>query len=136
MTKEKATKKEDQQKVDFSEMQSFEDFCKARNIDPTQMPGVDNLPEEFREPLKAVYRLMVGVSAVNEGKKADFTKDTAKYYPWARVLSSGSGFGFSCSYSGYVLRRSDVGSRLCTDDPDKTMHVFNVLNEDYKKWLI
>lgn len=136
MTKEKATKKEDQQKVDFREMQSFEDFCKARNIDPTQLPGVDNLPEFKRTANHAVYRLMVGVSAVNEGKKADFTKDTPKYYPWARVLSSGSGFVFSLSAYLCDGRRSRVGSRLCTNDPDKTMHVFNVLNEDYKKWLI
>lgn len=132
----KAKKQEDRVNPDFTKMQSFEDFCKARNIDPTQLPGVDNLPEEFREPLVAVYRLMVGVSAVNKGKKADFTKDTDRYYPWARVLSSGSGFGFSSSHSNYAYRSSDVGSRLCTDHPDKTMHVFNVLNEDYKKWLI
>jgi len=136
MAKAKTNPKEDQQKVDFTQMQSFEDFCKARNIDSTQLPGVDNLPEEFREPLIAVYRLMVGVSAVNEGKKADFTKDTDKYYPWARVLSSGSGFDFSLSGSCFGHRVSDVGSRLCTDDPDKTMHVFKVLNDDYKKWLI
>ena len=87
MTKEKINPKEDQQKVDFTQMQSFEDFCKARNIDPTQLPGVDNLPEEFREPLIAVYRIMVGVSAVNEGKKVDFTKNTDKYFAYARVLS-------------------------------------------------
>jgi len=136
MEKAKTNPKEDQQKVDFTQMQSFEDFCKARNIDPNQLPGVENIPEEFREPLIAVYRLMVGVSAVNEGKKVDFTKDTAKYSPWARVLSSVSGFDFSVSASYYDLRLSGVGSRLCTDDPDKTMHVFKVLNDDYKKWLI
>jgi hypothetical protein len=136
MTKEKINPKEDQQKVDFTQMQSFEDFCKARNIDPTQLPGVDNLPEEFREPLIAVYRIMVGVSAVNEGKKVDFTKNTDKYFAYARVLSSGSGFDFSNSSSHYVTRGSGVGSRLCTDSDDKTMHVFKVLNDDYKTWLI
>ena len=135
MSEEKTTQKEDQQ-VDFTLMQSFEDFCKARGIDPTQLPGVDNLPEEFREPLKAVYRLMVGCSAVMGGKKVDFTKDTEKYFPWARVRSAGSGFGFSYSYSYCDYRFSYVGSRLCTDNSDKTMHVFNVLNEDYKTWLI
>jgi hypothetical protein len=135
MTNAKTNQKEDQ-KLDFTQMQSFEDFCAARNIDPTQLPGVDNLPEEFREPLIAVYRLMVGVSAVNGGKKADFTKDDAKYFPWATVLSSGSGFGFSDSISDCDDRSSCVGSRLCTDNPDKTMHVFNVLNDDYKTWLI
>jgi hypothetical protein len=136
MAKAKTNQKEDQQKVDFRQMQSFEDFCKARNIDPAQLPGVDNLPEEFREPLKAVYRLMVGVSAVNEGKKADFTKDTIKHYPWATVLSSGSGFDFSDSYTYCVNRSSHVGSRLCSDESEKAMHVFNVLNDDYKTWLI
>jgi len=136
MSKEKTTKKEDQQKVDFTQMQSFEDFCKARNIDPTLLPIVDHLPEEFREELISVYRIMVGISAVNEGKKADFTKDTDKYYPWARVLSSGSGFDFSNSISGYGGRSSSVGSRLCSHDPKAAMHVFNVLNDDYKKWLI
>lgn len=135
MSEEKTNQKEGQQ-VDFTQMQSFEDFCKAQNIDPTQLPGVDNLPEQFRAPLLAVYRLMVGVSAVNGGKKADFTKDTPKYFPWARVLSSGSGFDFSYSDCRYDFRDSRVGSRLCTDDSDKTMHVFNVLNEDYKTWLI
>ena len=135
MSSKKTTQKEDQE-FDFTKMQSFEDFCASLGIDPTQLPGVDNLPEEFREPLKAVYRLMVGVSAVNEGKKADFTKNTTKYFTWAKVLSSGSGFDFSVSFSLFDFRYSSVGSRLCSDSDKKAMHVFKVLNDDYKTWLI
>jgi hypothetical protein len=121
---------------DFRQLKSFEDFCKARNIDPTQLPGVDNLPEELRAPLISAYRLMVAISAVNEGKKSDYTNDEPKWFPWARVLSSGSGFGFSDSAYRYGYRYSDVGSRLSTDDSEKSEHVFEVMQEDYKTWLI
>ncbi len=137
----KMTKKTEKQKnggdVDYRSLDSFEALCAARGIDPEQLPDVSNIPEEFRGPLLSAYRLMVGVAAVMGGKKVDFTdSDTIKYFPWVRVNSSGSGFGFSYSSSIFDARYSYAGSRLCTDDPAKTEHVFNVLNEDYKKWLI
>ena len=131
-----AKKTKTEKKFDFKKLKSFEAFCKAENIDPIQLPGVDNLPEKFRKPLIAAYKIMVGVSAVNEGKKVNFTNDEPKYFPWARVNSSGSGFDFSLSSYDYVRRLTSNGSRLCSHTPEQTKHVFNVLNDEYKDWLI
>ena len=129
---------ENKQALDFMAMESFEDLCKVENIDPTQLPGVDNLPEKLREPLIAAYKIMVGVSAANEGWEPDYTNIEPKYFPWAEVKHSSSGSGVVFSSSDYSSSSSDtaVGSRLVTKKSERTRHLFNILNKCYFTWLV
>jgi hypothetical protein len=85
-------------KFDFKTIKSFEDACKKEGIDPTKLPDVSMIPEEFRGAIIAVYRLFIIYKAINNGWVADYTNNNQyKYYPWFQVNSSGSGFGFSVS---------------------------------------
>lgn len=120
---------------DFRTIKGFEDACKKENIDPTKLPDVSMIPEEFRKPLLAVYKIMIGYKAVNNGWKVDYgNTNQLKYFPWARVLSSGFGFSYSCS--DYDFAFTSVGSRLCTDESDKAEHIFVNFNQEYKYfWL-
>lgn len=111
--------------IPFQSVKEFEEFLNESSI-----------PERFREPLLAVYQLFVGYEAVNDDWKADFTKNDLKYFPWARVNSSGSGFGFSYSYCGCGNTRTDVGSRLCAKESNRAKHVFEKFNKLFVKfWL-
>lgn len=111
--------------IPFQSVKEFEDFLKGSTI-----------PERFWEPLLAVYQLFVVYEAINDDWKADYTKPDFKYWPWARVNSAGSGFGFSGSNFSYDGASTLVGSRLCAKDSGRAQHAFKVYNEQYKKfWL-
>ena len=134
-TKEK--KSDNKPEFDYKNITGFKEACESENIDPDQLPGVDNIPEEFRKPLIAAYKLMVGTKAVNKGFKVDYTdSNQIKHFPVARVLPSGSGFAFALSASNFGHATAYVGSRLLSEDSDKTMHVFENFKEEYKDWLL
>jgi hypothetical protein len=92
-------------KFNFKTIKSFEDACKKEGIDPTKLPDVSMIPEEFRGAIIAVYRLFIIYKAINNGWVADYTNNNQyKYYPWFKINSSGSGFVFSFSFSFSLTR--------------------------------
>jgi len=102
---------------DFRTIKSFEDACTKENIDPTALPDVSMIPEEFAKPIVANYKLMIVFKAINNGWRPDWSKTSQwKYFPWYRVLSSG--FGFSNSGYNYVNTGASVGSRLCFESEE------------------
>jgi hypothetical protein len=120
---------------DFRTIKSFEDACTKENIDPTALPDVSMIPEEFRKPIINAYKLMVIFKAINNGWRPDWSKSSqGKYFPWYRVLSSG--FGFSGSYYGYDRTNTDVGSRLCTDTSEKALYIAEQFKEEYKEYFL
>ncbi len=122
---------------DFRTITGFKEACESENIDSDQLPGVDNIPEEFRKPIIAVYKLMVATKAVNKDFKVDYTnRNQSKHFPVARVLPSGSGFDFADSCSCYVNSYTAVGSRLLSEDDEKAMHLFKNFEEEYKDWFL
>ncbi len=133
----KENKSDDNKEFDYKKIKGFKEACESENIDATQLPGVDNILEEFRKPLIAAYKLMVGTKAVNKGFKVDYTnRNQLKHFPVARVLLSGSGFDFAFSVSNFDDTVVYVGSRLLSEDDDKAMHVFENFKEEYNDWLL
>ncbi len=133
----KAKEKETAKTVfDFTTIKSFEDACKKEGFDPSIVPDVSKIPEEFREAILAVYKLFVAYKAINNGIEMDFRDPSfAKYWPWAKVLSS----GFVFAGSAYVFDGAGtaVGSRLCTDSSEKARYMFETFEKEYEKfWLI
>ena len=121
-------------KINFQTIKSFEDACKKENIAPS-LPDVSMLPEEFRKPVIAGYKLMVIYKAINNGWIPDWSNDDQyKYYPWFGVLSSG--FGFSISRYTYVSTITDVGSRLCTDTREKALYMASQFEQEYKDYFL
>lgn len=120
---------------DFRTIKSFEDACNKENIDPTALPDVSMIPEEFRKPIINAYKLLIIFKAINNGWRPDWSKSSQyKYFPWYRVLSSG--FGFSGTLYCYGAAPSNVGSRLCTDTSEKAMYIAEQFQEEYKEYFL
>jgi hypothetical protein len=129
----KKTKKDS--KFDFRTIRTFEDACKKERINPEQLPELSSIPEGFRKPLLALYKLLIIYKAINNGWIPDWNDhDQYKYYPWFEVLSSG--FGFSFSYYLCDNSTTDVGSRLCTDTSEKAMYIAEQFEVEYKDYFL
>lgn len=126
----KKTAKKDK-KFDFRSIQTFEDACKKEGIDASKLPGVSEVPEEFRKHIIAYYKLIVIFKAINNGWIPNWSISSQfKYYPWFSVLSSGFGFSHSiCDCDGTATH---VGSRLCTDTSEKALYIATQFNTEYK----
>jgi hypothetical protein len=85
-----------------NKIKSFEDACKALNIEPV-LPRVDMLPLENQKAVIANYKLDIIQQAINEGWKPDWNDSNEyKYYPWFKMSSSGVGLSYrdcGCAYS-------------------------------------
>lgn len=120
---------------DFTTIKTFEDACKKAEINPELLPDVNMLPDEFKKPVIAGYKLMVIFKAINDGWTPDWSnEDEYKYYPWYWVLPSG--FGFSLTYYDYTLTDSTVGSRLCTNSSEKAMYIAKTFEQEYKEYFL
>ena len=129
------TKKAVKKEFDFRTIISFEDACKHLGIDSSKLPDVSSVPEEYRKPVIAGYKLMIIYKAINNGWKPDWENlSQYKYYPWFKVLSSG--FGFSCSIYSYVNASTSVGSRLCTDTSEKALYIAKQFEAEYKDYFL
>lgn len=101
----------------MQQIKTFEDACKALNIDANILPDVSMLPAKDQQAFIAHYKLCVITRALNEGWEPNWSDtDQWKYWPWFDVNedeSKPSGFGLS--YHDYADWHSstDVGSRLC-----------------------
>ena len=120
---------------DFKTIKSFEDACAKENVDPTALPDVSMVPEEFRKPIINAYKLMIIYKAINNGWRPDWSKSSQwKYFPWYGVLSSG--FGFSDSRYYYGLTTTIVGSRLCTDSSEKAIYIAEQFQAEYQEFFL
>jgi len=129
----KSTKKEPV--FDFRTIKSFENACTKENIDPTALPDVSMIPEEFRKPIINAYKLLIIFKAINNGWRPDWSKSSQwKYYPWYEVLSSG--FGFSDSGYYYVITHAAVGSRLCTNTSEKALYIAEQFKAEYQEYFL
>ncbi|HZK69587.1 MAG TPA: hypothetical protein VFC36_08350, partial [Paludibacter sp.] len=113
----------------------FEDACTKLALDPTQLPDVSMIPEEFRKPIINAYKLMIIYKAINDGWAPDWSDaDQYKYYPYFRVLSSGFGFSHSAYYFTYT--NTHVSSRLCTDTSEKAMYIAEQFKAEYQEYFL
>jgi hypothetical protein len=120
---------------DYTAIKSFEDACKYLGLDPEKLPDILAIPEEFRKPIIAGFKLMIVYKAINNGWKPDWSNyQQWKYYPWFEVLSSGFGFSFACYYYDYT--DTIVGSRLCTDTGEKALYIGKQFKAEYKDYFL
>lgn len=135
MTAKNKNEKEVAAKFDFRTIKTFEDACAHLNIDSINVPELSMIPEEFRKPLIAAYKLMVIYKAINNGWVPDWSNDEQrKWFPWFGVLSSGSGFSSAGSYYDYVF--TYVGSRLCTDTSEKAEYIASQFEAEYVDYFL
>ena len=121
-------------KFDYKKIKTFEDACEALGIDPTKLPELTLLSEEFVKPIVSYYKLVIVYKAINNGWKPDWSNGSQyKYYPW---FGLSSGFGFSCSDYVYAGTDTYVGSRLCTDTREKAGYIAKQFEALYQEYLL
>lgn len=97
-------------------IKSYEDACRelGLDLDPEDLPEVDNCEPEDQASIIAFYKLTIIARALNEGWKPNW-KDSSEYkwFPWFKVNRDAAGVG--CSNTTYAATDASafVGSRLC-----------------------
>jgi len=123
----------------YSEIKSFEDACKALNIDATALPEVSALPEKHQKALIAHYKLVTIAQAANDGWEPDWTNwNEGKYYPWFKIVKQEDNTGFGLSYDDYDFARTytHIGSRLVFKSREMAEYIGNTFKELYEAYFL
>lgn len=93
------------------------------------------IPEKFRDAFSSALILAIAFEAVNEDWKADLSDPNQKrYWPWGWISSRGLDFSDSSYY--FDGSSACVGFPLCTNTPEKALHIFHHFNVYWKAWLL
>ena len=124
--------------MEYTEIKTYEDACKAQEVDATALPDVSMLPAKHQKSIIAHYKLIIVVAAFNGCWTPDWSNTRQwKYEPWFRVVpdsSKPSGFGLSSNDYDNWNANSIVGSRLCFETSEQAEYAgtqFKELYEDY-----
>lgn len=95
---------------------SYEDACKALNIQAINEEVFNVFPKEDRKSMIAYHKLTVIARALNNGWMPDWENtNERKFYPIFRYVSA----GLSCAYTINAASNASayLGSRLCFSSP-------------------
>jgi len=97
--------------------------------------GYIKMSDEESQDEWAYRMLKMVVKAINQGWTPDWSNtNQAKWYPYFRVLPSGS--GFSHSITNYYYGSTDAGSRLCFESSDKAKYAAEQFADLYTQYLL
>lgn len=115
-------------KIDFRDIKTFPDACKALDINPNAVWNNNDTSDEA-----AYKKLKVIIQAINQGWIPDWSNtNQKKWFPWFN-LSSGFGFGASSYY--YDSSYTAVGSRLCFESEEKASYAGKQFTTIYEEFL-
>jgi hypothetical protein len=119
----------------YENIKTFDDAYYKLGINPDSLFKKSDTPDEIAyKKLKIIVRA-INTSASGITWEPDFTNtDQKKWYPWFN-LSSGSGFGFSCSAFYYDNTHTDVGARLCFQTKEQSDYAATQFIDIYKQFL-
>jgi len=120
----------------YTEIKTFEDACKAINVEPTIIPDFSLFPESDQQAIIAHAKLVIIAKAINGEWVPDWTNGKwDKYYPWFKI-GSPSGGGFSSYDYGAWYAYSHVGSRLCFESSEKAIYAGKQFEDLYKVYFV
>ena len=94
---------------------------RKKGLDPNVMPDVSMLPEQYRKPQLALFKLHVVAEVLNDGWAPDFTDMSQwKYEPWFTVEADDNNkSGVSLAYNDYDNWNSNtnVSVHVCKINP-------------------
>lgn len=126
--------------MDYKKIKSFEDACKAVNIDPKALPEVSMLPAIHQKAIVAHYKLIIIAEAINDGWQPNWNDSNEwKYFPWFEVEADEdrpAGFGFSYSYYDIWPSSTLVGSRLCFKTRETAIYAGKQFEDLYKDMML
>lgn len=120
--------------MNYQEIKSFEDACKALNMS-SKLPDVSDCIESMRKSVLSHYQLMIIAQALNDGRTPDWTDyDQWKYYPWFEMgPADGSGFSFYCVG---LCSNSCLGSRLCFKSEEIAEYAGTQFTDLYRDYFL
>jgi hypothetical protein len=102
--------------MDITEkIKSYEDACEALELNPENLPVVENLLKKDKKSIIAYYKLTIIIRALNEGWEPNWSDwNEKKYFNWF-FSADGSAAGFADAYSNDapMSASTNIGSRLC-----------------------
>ena len=120
----------------YTDIKTFEDACKAINVEPTIIPDFSLYPESDQQAMIAHAKLVIIAKAINGDWVPDWTNSNwDKYYPWFE-MGSPSGGGFSFDDCDYWSAGSAVGSRLCFESREKAKYAGTQFEDLYKAYFV
>lgn len=120
----------------YTEIKTFEDACKAINVEPTIIPDFSLFPESDQQAMIAHAKLVIIAKAINGDWVPDWTNSSEyKYYPWFK-MGSPSGGGFSYNDCGGWGAGSGAGSRLCFESREKAIYAGKQFEDLYKAYFV
>ena len=120
----------------YTEIKTFEDACKAINVEPTIILDFSLFPESDQQAMIAHAKLVIIAKAINGDWVPDWTNSSeGKYYPWFE-MGSPSGGGFSCSDCGRWGTYSTVGSHLCFETREQAKYAGKQFEDLYKSYFV
>jgi len=136
---EKIINKCDEPKNIMERVKSFKDACEILGLCEEKLPDVSMLPQEHQKSIIANYKLIIIISALNEGWKPNWANtDQKKWYSWFEYNRGGcaSGFGFSYTACDDWSTSATVGSRLCFKTEELAKYVGKQFLDIYNDYII
>jgi hypothetical protein len=116
------------EKIEFTDITSFDDACAVLDLEPSEVYHEDDLPDE-----KAYMKLKVIIKAINQGWTPDW--NNTNQYKWFPYFNLSSGFGFAGTTYNCVSTATAVGSRLCFETEEKAQYAGKQFLNLYKEFL-
>lgn len=118
----------------YKSIKSFEDACKAEGLDAASLLETWTKLGLTKDEL-AYKKLKIFVKAIN-GEWTPKMGDNSqrKYFAWFYVNAAGSGFSDSFYADGDA--RTFVGSRLCFESSEQTLHAIKYGEQMYIDFLL
>ncbi len=119
-----------------TQIKTWQEAFEKKGLDPNIMPDVSILPEAYRKPQLALFKLHVVAEVLNEGWVPDYSDyGQRKYYPYFDVETTEenkSGSGLSFGDYAYWGASSAVGVRLCYRDSSTARYAGTQFKELYE----
>lgn len=121
--------------MNYKEIKSYQDACKALNIEPLSDEVFNAFPKAERENVKAYHQLTVITRAINEGWEPDFSNhEQRKYEPYMYINSAGLAYAYTLGAPSYTS--TNIGSRLCFPDYERATFAVRTFYDIYKAFFL
>jgi len=120
--------------MDYKEIKSYEDACKALSVAPISEQAFNAFPKSDRANLMAYYKLTVITRAINDGWQPNWNdRNEDKYEPYYFTNSAGLSYALARRVPSYTI--AYIGSRLCFRDYDRVLYAVHTFDDLYKAYF-
>ncbi|CAN5309365.1 hypothetical protein BH09BAC1_BH09BAC1_14300 [soil metagenome] len=124
----------------YTEIKNWEDACKAKGIDPNELPEVSKLPLRHQKAIIAFYKMAIIAEAINGDWQPNWNDwSQLKYFPWFDVEADEehpSGSGLSYDFYDNSNTITDVGSRLCFASSEQAKYAATQFQQEYEEFML